>query len=130
MTYTQADVQALMNEVDANEAQISALQSRNREIRTSLAVEAMGATWIEAHGVQNLTVAGVKLKFEFKQNHSVNAGELAKVYNNLSEDGKKAIKFKPELSLTGYKAVGPADKAILNTVITSKPALPVVHYGK
>lgn len=130
MAYTQQDVQALMNEVDANAAQIAALQARNSEIRTSLAFEALGAHWIEAHGTQNLTVAGVKLKIEFKQNYTINAKELAKIYNNLSEDGKQAIKYKPELSLTGYKAIGPVDKAILNQVITSKPALPTVSYGK
>jgi len=130
MAYSQTDVQALMNEVDANSAQIAALTARNSEIRKSLAFEALGATWEDAHGVQNLTVAGVKLKFDFKLNYTVNGKELAKIYNSLSEDDKAAIKYKPEVSLTGLKAASPQGRALLNTVITSKPGLPTVAYGK
>jgi hypothetical protein len=130
MAYSPTDVQALMNEVDHNAAQIAALQARNAEIRTSLALEAMGTAWQDAHGVQNLVVAGVKLKFECKQNYTVNGKELAKIYNSLSEEDKAAIKYKPEVSLTGLKAASPQGRALLNTVITSKPGLPTVSYGK
>ena len=126
MAYSTTDVQALLAEIEWNSAQISALNERSREIRLSLAQEALGEAWNDAHGTQNLEVAGVKLKFEFKQTYSVKPKELASVINQLSEDGKKAIKYKPELSLSVYKTLELADKTLLNQALTTKPALPVI----
>lgn len=130
MAYTYSDVVALMNEVEYNEAQIATLGARNKDIRTALAAEALGAGWVDARGTQNLELHGVKLKFEFKQNFTLNGGELAKLYNDLSEQDKAAIKYKPELSLTGYKAMSEEGRKRLNVALTSKPGLPVVSFGK
>lgn len=126
MAYTNNDVQALLAELEYNAAQISALNERSRDIRLSLAQEALGDAWNDAHGVQNLEVSGVKLKFDFKQTYSVKVKELASIVDQLSDEGKKAIKYKPELALSVYKNLDVADKVLLNQALTTKPALPVI----
>jgi hypothetical protein len=130
MSYSESDVRALMNEVDHNAAQIAALTARSAEIRKSLVFAAMGAVWEDAHGVQNVEVSGVKLKIECKQSYSLNKAELPAVYAGLSENDRKAIAYKPEISLTGLKNMSADGRARLDKIITTKPALPTVSYGK
>lgn len=129
MSYTAEDIQAFMNEVEANNSQIAALQERNKQIRVALSATALGDAWGDAQGTHNLDVCGVPLKFVFKQNYTVNAGALSKIYDNLSEDAKKAFKYKPELSLTGYKntAISDEERRLINSVVTSKPGLPTIE---
>lgn len=127
MRYTTQDVQAFLNEIEANKAQMDALNERNKQIRIALATEALGEAWGDASGTQNVELHGVKLKFVFKQNYSVKAKELPAIMDRLSEDGRKAFKYKPELSLTAYRDLSPADKALVNSVVTSTPALPTIE---
>lgn len=124
--YTTQDVESLVAELEANDAQVKALQARNSSIRRSLAMAALGEAWQDAKGTQKVSVAGVPLKIEFKQDYKVDANALKEIAAELSDAAKSAIKYKPELSLSVYKVLSAEDRAALNKAVTSKPGLPTV----
>lgn len=127
MTYTSSDIQAFMNELEANKAQSDALLERNKQIRIMLATQALGDAWSDASGTHNVEVEGVKLKMVFGQNYRFKTKELPAVMAQLTEDGKQAVKYKPELSLSKYKELNAADKALINSVLVSTPATPTIE---
>lgn len=77
---------------------------------------------------------GFKAKGEFKIYSKLEnkAGETEAALNRICEldpengpgIARRLVKWKPELSETEYKALGPEAKAIIDTVLTTKPGTP------
>ncbi|ALH46241.1 hypothetical protein POR1_36 [Pseudomonas phage POR1] len=125
--YTTNDVLALLAEIESNDLQMNALKERNSEIRKSLGFAALGANWADAKGVQHVEVSGVPMKIEFGQNYTLDKKALPEVLAKMSEAGRAAaIKYKPELSLSGYKDLSASDRRALDKAVKTSPAPPKI----
>ena len=65
----------------------------------------------------------------FKVTRKVDSDALFAVYGDLSDNAKKAFRFKADVSLTQYRALSEFDAATFNKVaafVTTTPAKPTV----
>lgn len=68
---------------------------------------------------------GTILKGMFRNNYTLSGSETENMLKKLPKAvAANLIKWKPELSTSAYKALEPAHRAIVNSVLTIKPGRP------
>jgi len=87
-------------------------------------------------GVNTLDLGnGYKLKATVKQNYTLQKDEnggydnVTSLYDSLSEGVASLLfKWKPEMSLSTYKALHPGDREVVNTVLLITPGTPSLDF--
>jgi len=87
-------------------------------------------------GTENMQTQTGKLKIVHKLNYTLGNGDMVeKALDKIeaSQEGgnviaERLVSWKPELSLTNYKLLTSAQRAIIDTVLTIKPATKTVEF--
>lgn len=110
------------------QSQLQALKAEELELREQLAemyfsdAPAEGTTAMDLDGGWQL-----KCKKTVSRRLSNAKGETTQIVSQLPpEVAEAAVGWKPELRLRGYRKLAPEHKALLDTVLTSKPGRPVL----
>ena len=121
----------LLQEWDGLKNQMLAFKptvDREMEVRKRLFELAFPAP---KEGVNSINLnGGWKFKGTYKLDRKIDEAALKPALDQLREQGinpDPLIKWKPELVTGDYKALSPANKAILDQALTIKPASPTVE---
>lgn len=124
----------LCQEWYAIQAEVRALQARERELRDQIAREIFALPASVREGTHATEIGGVKLKLTMRQNYSLNKTELESALTAIERHGadgqllaERLVKFKPELSVSEYKKAPDWARDLLSPALTIKPGMPTLE---
>lgn len=100
-------------------AQIESLVEQERKLRIAIASEVLGD---KTEGTKTDTIHDIKFQATAVINYTIDRAELDLVMDELTEDDKAALRYKPELAMKAYRQL--PDTSKLKMCVTAKPGLP------
>lgn len=79
-----------------------------------------------AIGTVNARVDNYKVKAQQSERKKVDNEALLSIWPNLSEAEKAAVKWSPDIIISNYKAINPAERVALDSVVTTVPNAPTL----
>lgn len=76
-------------------------------------------------GSETRIFGGAKTTVKTSINYTVNEAELTMIWDNLSDEEKSAVRFKPDIVAKNYRSL--PDSSALRFVVTAKPGQPQVE---
>lgn len=99
--------------------EIEELQKKERELRVVIARHVLDG---KVEGSRTDVIDGIKLSATGVVSYKLDQAELSIIYDDLSDDEKECVRYKPELNLKNYRKLS-AD-CELSRVITSREGMP------
>ena len=93
------------------------------ELRIELLSELFPNT---VEGTMNTIDGDYAVKGGFSLNHSLNRKSLESIYDDLTEDEKGCIDFKPGLKLSAYKSLGSENRKLLDDCVSVSNSMPTI----